>query len=57
MTLLVAKFLPNAMSERQACDVLDVCRNNNAFSQAQFKTLKYQPDYPRRFDDYDHAMR
>ena len=31
--------------------------NDNAFSEAQFKTLKYQPDYPRRFDDYDHAMR
>lgn len=31
--------------------------NDNAFSEAQFKTLKYQPDYPRRFDDYPHAMR
>lgn len=25
-------------------------------SEAQFKTLKYQPDYPRRFESYDHAM-
>lgn len=31
--------------------------NDNAMSEAQFKTLKYQPDYPRRFDNYDHAMR
>jgi len=26
-------------------------------NEAQFKTLKYPPDYPRRFDHYDHAMR
>ncbi|MEI8631525.1 IS3 family transposase [Vibrio sp. PP-XX7] len=31
--------------------------NDNPFSESQFKTLKYQPDYPRRFDDYDHAQR
>lgn len=31
--------------------------NDNAMSEAQFKTLKYQPDYPRRFDSYDHAQR
>jgi len=30
--------------------------NDNAMSEAQFKTLKYQPDYPRRFDDYAHAQ-
>ncbi len=30
--------------------------NDNAFSEAQFKTMKYQPDYPRRFDNYQHAM-
>ncbi len=30
--------------------------NDNPMSEAQFKTLKYQPDYPRRFEDYDHAM-
>ena len=28
MTLLVADPLPDAMSERQACDALDVCRNS-----------------------------
>ncbi|QPT40496.1 Uncharacterised protein [Oligella ureolytica] len=31
--------------------------NDNAMSESQFKTLKYQPDYPRRFDSFDHAMR
>jgi len=31
--------------------------NDNAFREAQFKTVKYQPDYPRRFDNYQHAMR
>lgn len=31
--------------------------NDNPMSEAQFKTLKYQPDYPRRFESYDHAMR
>ena len=25
--------------------------NDNPFSEAQFKTLKYQPNYPERFDD------
>jgi len=30
--------------------------NDNAMSESQFKTMKYQPDYPRRFDDYQHAM-
>ena len=30
--------------------------NDNAMSESPFKTLKYQPDYPRRFDSYDHAM-
>lgn len=29
--------------------------NDNAYSESQFKTLKYQPDYPGRFTDIDHA--
>jgi len=29
--------------------------NDNPFSEAQFKTLKYQPDYPGRFDGELHA--
>ena len=31
--------------------------NDNPMSEAQFKTMKYQPDYPRRFRDYHHAQR
>lgn len=29
--------------------------NDNPFSEAQFRTMKYGPDYPDRFDSYDHA--
>jgi transposase InsO family protein len=29
--------------------------DDNAFSEAQFKTMKYQPDYPGRFDGELHA--
>lgn len=29
--------------------------NDNAFSESQFKTTKYQPDYPGRFNNYSHA--
>ena len=29
--------------------------NDNPFSEAQFKTMKYQPDYPGRFDHYAQA--
>jgi len=29
--------------------------DDNAFSEAQFKTLKYQPDYPGKFDGILHA--
>ncbi|NWO04100.1 IS3 family transposase [Idiomarina sp. 28-8] len=29
--------------------------NDNPMSEAQFKTLKYQPDYPRKFKGYEHA--
>ena len=29
--------------------------NDNPFSESQFKTQKYQPDYPGRFDDIGHA--
>ena len=30
--------------------------DDNAFSEAQFKTLKYQPDYPGRFQSLKHAQ-
>lgn len=29
--------------------------NDNPYSEAQFKTMKYQPDYPDRFDSIGHA--
>jgi putative transposase len=29
--------------------------DDNPFSESQFKTLKYRPDYPQRFDSLDHA--
>lgn len=29
--------------------------DDNPFSEAQFKTMKYRPDYPKRFDSQDHA--
>lgn len=29
--------------------------NDNPFSESQFKTLKYRPTYPRRFESIDHA--
>ena len=29
--------------------------NDNPFSESQFKTQKYQPDYPGRFTGHDHA--
>lgn len=31
--------------------------NDNPFSESQFKTQKYQPDYPGRFDSQAHAQR
>ena len=31
--------------------------NDNAFSEAQFRTQKYQPDYPGQFDNTNHASR
>ena len=29
--------------------------NDNPYSEAQFKTLKYQPDFPARFESIEHA--
>lgn len=31
--------------------------DDNPFSEAQFRTLKYAPDFPSRFDDIHHAQR
>ena len=30
--------------------------NDNPFSESQFKTLKYRPEFPRRFGGYDDAL-
>jgi putative transposase len=30
--------------------------NDNPYSEAQFKTMKYRPDYPDRFNSLDHAQ-
>jgi len=30
--------------------------NDNPFSESQFKTMKYRPEFPRRFDSYEHAL-
>ncbi len=29
--------------------------NDNPFSESQFKTMKYRPEFPRRFEGFDHA--
>ncbi len=29
--------------------------DDNPFSESQFKTMKYRPDYPERFDGFGHA--
>lgn len=29
---------------------------DNPYSESQFKTTKYRPDFPRRFEDLDHAL-
>ncbi len=31
--------------------------NDNPFSESQFKTMKYRPDFPARFDSIEHARR
>jgi len=31
------------------------CSNDNPFSEAQYKTLKYRPDFPERFGSIEHA--
>ena len=31
------------------------CSNDNPYSEAQFKTLKYRPDFPDRFGSIEHA--
>lgn len=55
--------VPTGKTVQQLLIDLDITRslsrprvsNDNPFSEAEFRTLKYQPDFPDRFDDYDHA--
>ena len=30
--------------------------NDNPFSESHFKTIKYRPEFPHRFDSYDHGL-
>ena len=30
--------------------------DDNPYSESQFKTLKYQPEFPERFDGFEHAL-
>ena len=30
--------------------------NDNPYSESQFKTVKYHPNFPDRFDCFDHAL-
>lgn len=55
--------VPKGKTVKQLLTDLDVRRsfsrprvsNDNPFSEAQFRTLKYGPEYPERFSSYDHA--
>ncbi len=55
---------PTAKTLAQLCADLTVeqthsrpyVSDDNPFSEAQFKTLKYQPGYPDRFGSYEHAL-
>lgn len=55
---------PTAKTLAQLCADLGVeqshsrpyVSDDNPFSEAQFKTLKYQPGYPDRFGSYEHAL-
>ena len=38
-----------------ASDTRPHCPNDNPFSESQFKTLKYRPDFPDRFGSPEHA--
>ncbi len=55
--------VPKGKTVKQLLIDLDVTRsfsrprvsNDNPFSEAEFRTMKYGPEYPDRFDGYDHA--
>ena len=55
--------VPKGKTVKQLLVDLDITRslsrprvsNDNPFSEAQFRTFKYGPEYPNRFDGFDHA--
>lgn len=55
--------VPKGKTVKQLLGDLDVGRsfsrprvsNDNPFSEAEFRTMKYGPNFPDRFDGYDHA--
>jgi len=55
--------VPKGKTVKQLLIDLDITRsfsrprvsNDNPFSEAEFRTMKYGPEYPDRFDGYDHA--
>lgn len=55
--------VPKGKTVKQALLDLDVAQsfsrprvsNDNPFSEAEFRTLKYGPDFPDRFDGFEHA--
>jgi putative transposase len=57
--------VPKGKTVRQLLVDLEVTRslsrprvsNDNPFSEAEFRTLKYGPEYPNRFTGFDHARR
>jgi putative transposase len=55
--------VPKVKTVKQLLQDLDVTRsfsrprvsNDNPFSEAEFRTMKYGPNFPDRFEGYDHA--
>jgi len=55
--------VPKGKTVKQLLQDLDVTRsfsrprvsNDNPFSEAEFRTMKYGPNFPDRFEGYDHA--
>lgn len=55
--------VPKGKTVKQLLLDIDVVRsfsrprvsNDNPFSEAEFRTMKYGPNFPERFDGYDHA--
>ncbi len=47
--LLASLGITQSHSRPRVCD-------DNPFSESQFKTMKYRPEFPNRFASYDHAL-